>query len=43
MVMNKNCSKGNIKVPAGFYVLNIPLITINRKKTIYLKFKFILN
>ena len=30
--------KGNKKVPAGFYVLNLPLIMIKRKnKPIYLK------
>jgi len=28
--------KGNKKVPAGFYVLNIPLIIIKRKKTPYI-------
>ena len=28
--------KNNKKVPAGFYVLNIPLIISKREKTIYL-------
>ena len=28
--------KGNKKVPAGFYVLNIPLIIIKRKHTHYI-------
>ena len=30
MVIKKTTLKGNKKVPAGFYVLNIPLIIIKR-------------
>ena len=37
MVIKKTTLKGNKKVPAGFYVLNIPLIIIKREKNIYLK------
>jgi len=37
--------KGNKKVPAGFYDLNIPFIIIKRRKNkpIYLKYMFTLN
>ena len=36
--------KGNKKVPAGFYVMSLPLILIKRKApTIYLKSTFTLN
>ena len=42
MVIEK-IAQVNKKVPAGFYVLNIPLIIIKRKNPIYLKSTFTLN
>jgi len=41
----KKMLKGNKKVPAGFYDLNIPFIIIKRRKNkpIYLKYMFTLN
>jgi len=39
----KKLPKDNKKVPAGCSVLNIPLIIIKRKPTIYIESTFILN
>jgi len=42
MAINK-LLKGSKKVPAGFYVLNIPLIIMKRKNPIYLNSTFTFN